>query len=74
MEIEVRLFASFREGRFPQARMEVQNGATPAGLLERLGIQLPDVGILLVNGRHANPEQALADGDSVAVFPPIAGG
>jgi len=74
MEIEVRLFASFREGRFPQARMEVESGTTLAGVVEGLGIHLPEVGILLVNGRHAAPEQKLEEGDSVALFPPIAGG
>jgi len=74
MHIEVRLFASFREGRFRQARLELESGRTVAGLIAELGIKLPEVGISLVNGRHADPEQQLQNGDVVALFPPIAGG
>ena len=74
MNVEVRLFASFREGRFQQARLELEGERTVAGLLADLGIQVPEVGISLVNGRHAAPEQQLQDGDVVALFPPIGGG
>lgn len=74
MNVDVRLFASLRQGRFQQAKMELREGETLAELLERLHIRPQEVGISMVNGRHASPDRPLAEGDSVALFPPIAGG
>lgn len=74
MKVDVRLFASLRQGRFQQAAMELGEGETLAELLEKLKIRPQEVGISMVNGRHAPPERPLAEGDSVALFPPIAGG
>jgi len=42
-------------------------------LIARFG--LPDgPRAVFVNGRHAADDQALSDGDRLAIFPPIAGG
>lgn len=46
---------------------QVANGL-PGG--ERLATTI----LAAVNRRHARPEQVLADGDELAVLPPLAGG
>ena len=53
---------------------EVEDGLTVAALLEQLGAAGGVVRIILVNGRHADPEHRLHDGDRLSVFPPVAGG
>ena len=36
--------------------------------------ELPLTVLLAVNGRQANPERVLDDGDELAILPPLAGG
>ncbi|HCM25918.1 MAG: molybdopterin synthase sulfur carrier subunit [Treponema sp. GWB1_62_6] len=74
MTITVRLFATLREGRGKELELEANNEATPRDLAARLGIDVKDVAILLVNGRDGRLDDALADGDRVSVFPPVGGG
>ncbi len=72
--IEVRVFATLREGREKITMME-PDGITCAGdIIQRLGIPLEEVSILLINGFHQKPESAVKDGDIVALFPPVGGG
>jgi sulfur-carrier protein len=53
--------------------IDVAEGATVGEVIARL--ELPDgPRVVLVNGRHAAADQALSDGDRLAIFPPIAGG
>jgi sulfur carrier protein ThiS len=54
--------------------MEVEDGLTLGGLLDKLGIPDSEPKILFVNGIHAQRSQTLKDGDRVSVFPPVAGG
>ena len=72
--IEVRLFATFREGREKILFYEPGGIATAGDVLLRLAIPAEDVAILLVNGRHSAPGTAVADGDVLALFPPVGGG
>lgn len=74
MTITVRLFATLREGRGKELRLEVQPGSTPRTISQVLGISEGDVAILLVNGRDGKPDGALAEGDRVSLFPPVGGG
>ena len=74
MLLEVRLFATFRQGRFKTKQMELPEGLLSGDLLDDLGIVRKEVGILLVNGKHANEETTLNASDIVAVFPAIGGG
>ncbi|OHE68881.1 MAG: molybdopterin synthase sulfur carrier subunit, partial [Treponema sp. RIFOXYC1_FULL_61_9] len=62
MTITVRLFATLREGRGKELELEANNEATPRDLAARLGIDVKDVAILLVNGRDGRLDDALADG------------
>ena len=74
MELEIKLFANLRKFNPQLDRMELDDGTTVLELLERAGIPPSEVAIVLVDGRHAKLDQALHDGETVAVFPPIAGG
>ena len=74
MTIEARLFATLREGRGKIVHVELDEGARVADLAERLGISPVEIAILLVGGRDARLDRALADGDTVSIFPPVGGG
>lgn len=72
MRITVQLFASFRAGRFRESALEVRGGARVRDVVADLG--LPACGILLVNERHAGLDDALGEGDTLHLFPPVGGG
>jgi len=74
MLIEVRLFASFRQGRFKVKEMELPEGVRLGELLKDLDIDKKDLGILMVNGRHSDENTTLNAGDTVAIFPAVGGG
>lgn len=73
MKIEVRLFATFRNGRGKKVYVEL-NQPTVEEVLQSIDIANEDVAILLVNGQDGRFEQALAEGDYLSVFPPVGGG
>jgi len=72
MQITVKLFASFRTGRFQEKVLEVRGGARAGEIVAELGLPAP--GILLVNERHAGLDEALREGDALHLFPPVGGG
>ena len=74
MMVEVRLFATFRQGRFKEKEMELDEGTSVGDLLEQLKIHGKEARILLVNGDAVSTEYELAAGDVVSIFPPLAGG
>ena len=74
MKVQTRLFATLREGRGKIVEVDVPDGATVADLAGKLAIERKDIAILLVGGRDAPFDKALADGDIVSIFPPVGGG
>lgn len=74
MQITVKLFASFRLRLFKEAARECPPGATAADVAAAIGIPVREIGIVLVNGRHATLNEALQEGDLVALMPHIGGG
>jgi sulfur-carrier protein len=73
MRITVKLFATFRQGRFDAEVREVPPGTTVADVVD--GMCLPgSVGILFVNSRHVDQSHELSDGDTLAIFPLVGGG
>lgn len=74
MKITVKLFATFRVDRFKEEDRDFPEGSTCREVLADVGIGEEELGILLVNGRHAPLEQVLAKGDAVSLFPLIGGG
>ena len=49
-------------------------GLTCNRIIRDIGIPEKEVKLIFVNGRHASLEDQLADGDTLALFPPIGGG
>jgi len=74
MNITVKLFATFRVDRFREKGRDYPEGSTCREVLADVGIGEEELGILLVNGRHAPLEQVLDEGDAVSLFPLIGGG
>lgn len=72
--VTVKLFAYFREGRGKELEFDENQFSTPGAICEKLDIEEEEVGILLINGFHAQFEDLLAEGDLVALYPPVAGG
>lgn len=72
--INVKVFATFRIGRQKAYELPAEEYATAADILKYLDIPAADVAILLINGFHSKPEDAVKDGDVVSLFPPCAGG
>lgn len=61
-----------RGGRHSRT-FEFDDGTTIADVIAML--KLPDEPrVIFVNGRHADDARVLADGDRLAIFPPVAGG
>ena len=75
MQITVKCFATLSpfqpkdEERFP-----LKQGETAGDVIARLGIAPDAVAVLFVNGVHAAPDRALADGDRLSLFPAVGGG
>ena len=63
------------EGLIRRLEVDLPGGSRVADLLLILEITLPlDALLLAVNGRVADPEQILKDGDQVNIMPAISGG
>ena len=74
MRVTVRLFAGLRElaGR---SSLELEDVASVADVWSRLELGDEPAGLLYaVNREYAPREQPLADGDEVALIPPVSGG
>ena len=80
MIIHVKLYASLRRYRPGLALGQsfvcaAPDSATVEWLFsEALGLPPEEVAIALVNGIHSERDRLLCDGDTVALWPPIAGG
>lgn len=74
MKVTVKLFAGFRENRFKIAERDLAEGCTIAEVLAELGINEPELGVALINGRHVLPDHVLSDGETISLFPKVGGG
>jgi len=90
MELELRFFATFREAVGQKTlHREYDDGATAGDVLREIQADFPDMELFddgelrdyvtaMKNGQpieHIDGlETALADGDTLSVFPPVAGG
>jgi molybdopterin converting factor small subunit len=74
MQITVKLFATFRIGHFAEEIQEYPAGTRIAEVIGKLQIPEPQVGMIMLNNRHAEPDQELHEGDTLAIFPLVGGG
>lgn len=74
MRVTVKLFATFRDGRFKVEERELPEGSKVISVLEPLNIKPEEVAICLVNGQNVDEQHVLNDGDTIALFPPVGGG
>ena len=76
MRVVVKLFAGLREqAGTGELEIEVGSGASVAQVWAQLGLGAEPAGLLYaVNREYAEREQELADGDEVALIPPVSGG
>ena len=74
MIITVKLFATYRAGRFKVEERDYPAGTTCAAIAADVGLDPAGIGIILVNGRHAEADQQLQDHDVLALFPLVGGG
>jgi molybdopterin synthase catalytic subunit len=74
VHVSIRLFAGLRE-RAGTARLEVDGVERVGDVWAKLGLGDEPAGLLYaVNRAYASPDDALADGDEVALIPPVSGG
>jgi molybdopterin converting factor small subunit len=82
MKITLRLFASLRK-KLPagsprtHCELELPDGATMDDILRRMEIPHEMAQMILVNGEQDTERhfgRVLHDGDTVSIFPPVAGG
>lgn len=74
MKVKVKLFATFREGRFGEELREYTAGTTVGDVLNELNLPLEEIGATLINHRHVEEDQPLQDGDNLSIFPLVGGG
>ena len=74
MQITVKLFAQFRKGRFIEQQRECVPHTKVASIVHELGIEEPEVGMIMLNSRHAELTSELKEGASLAIFPLVGGG
>lgn len=74
MHVTVKLFATFRNGRFKIAEQELPEGTDCRRVVLDLGLTEEEIGIIMINGRHGVLEQKLSAGDTLSLFPLVGGG
>ena len=76
--VRVRFFALLRERLGPGDERAVPAGSTVADVWSAVRTGHADLDELdvrfAVNERYVDPDHALADGDELAIFPPVSGG
>jgi sulfur-carrier protein len=74
MHVTVKLFATFRNGRFKIEERELAAGTVCRDVVLSLGLTEEEIGIIMINGRHGNLDQALMEKDTLSLFPLVGGG
>ena len=74
MQITLKLFATFRNGRFKVEEREIPEGTDCRSIVLGLGLTEEEIGIILINGRHGELDQKLSHKDTLSLFPLVGGG
>lgn len=74
MQITLKLFATFRTARFKIAQQDISANTNCRAMVYHLGLTDDEIGVVLVNGRHATLDHILHDNDTLSLFPLVGGG
>ncbi len=74
MEVNVKLFATLRDGRFKEEKANINENTQISDVISKYNIPREEVKICLINGRDADLNQILKNGDTLSLFPPVGGG
>lgn len=74
MLVKIKLFATFRKGRFRENEMELAEGCKVGWVIDHLAIPRKELGIVFLNGLATTPETVLQEGDTLSIFPMVGGG
>ena len=72
--IEVRLFATLRQGRQKVYHLEPGPVKNVQDVMDAVDVPRSEVNIMLINGFHQKPETEVKDEDIVSLFPAVGGG
>lgn len=74
MNVTIKLFATFRNERFKVVQKGLTMGTDCSTIVHGLGLTETEIGVVMVNGRHASLAYVLQDGDTLSLFPLVGGG
>ena len=74
MQVTIKLFAYFRDNRFREEVQEIAVDTQVGDIVDGLGIDREEVGVLMRNSRHCSFETTLNPNDILAIFPVVGGG
>ena len=78
MKVKVSLYATLRryapDGKGNDFELDFHPKSTVGAICESLGIPANIDAVMLINGRHATGDTRLLAGDTVTLYPTIAGG
>lgn len=74
MQVTIKLFATFRNGRFKIDQRELPEGTDVRTVVLSLGLTEAEIGIIMLNGRHGELDHKLNDSDTLSLFPLVGGG
>jgi len=74
MRVTVKLFATFRIGRFKVEERELPDRTLCRQVVADLNLTDDEIGIVMINGRHGMLDQELQPGDVLSLFPLVGGG
>jgi len=74
VNVRVKLYASFRKGRFKDEFLDLSPGCTVRQVVQGLRIEEDALGVVLKNGCASALEVELKEDDEVSILPLIGGG
>ncbi len=74
MQVTIKLFATFRNGRFKIEQRELPEETDVRTVVLSLGLTEAEIGIIMLNGRHGELDQKLKENDVLSLFPLVGGG
>jgi molybdopterin converting factor small subunit len=74
MQVQVRLFATLRTGRFKEQMLDFPPGTSIRKVVEKLGIDASQIGTVFVDSKYAELDQELHENARLGIFPMVGGG